>query len=373
MSLRSATFSATRWTTAATFSRVALQLLQTALLARLLAPADFGLMAMAMVVLAVAWLLADLGLGSALMHFPRPDRATLSTLYWLNLGLGCLLAVLFALAGFPASMLFGQPELKPVFLLLALTFPLSALGQPFRVLAEKDLRFRPLAQNEMLAAAAGFIASLAFAVAGRGVYALVAAALVSALVGSALSWWRLSDGLRPGADFRLALARPFLGFGLHRVGDGVWNALRMQLDVLIAGLVSGPALVALYAVPREQCLKVANAVVNPVITRVGLPVMTQLRHDQAALRAVYLTTLRLTTSFNFPMYAVLALFAEDVVALLLGPQWQEAAFYMRLFAIWGLIRSTGNPSGSLLYAVGMAKRAHLWNLALFFGTVIVLS
>lgn len=366
MTLRNAAFSATRWTTAASLLRALLQLLQTAVLARLLVPADFGLMAMAMVALAVAWLLADLGLGSALMHFPQPDRTTLSTLYWMNLGLSCLLALLFALLAWPLAQLYGHMELQPVLTLLALVLPLTALGLPFRVLAEKRLRFRPLAQIEIAASAAGFLAGLGLALGGSGIYSLVGATLVTAGAGSVLAWWRLSAGLRPEPSFQPALAKPYLGFGLHRVGDGIWNALSMQLDVLIAGLVSGPSMVAYYAVPREQCLKVANTVINPVITRVGLPVMTQLQHDHAALRSVYLKTLRLTASFNFPTYAMLALFAEDVTTLLLGDQWQGAAFYMRLFALWGLIRSTGNPSGSLIYAVGMAQRAHIWNMAYFF-------
>lgn len=80
----------------------------------------------------------------------------------------------------------------------------------------------------------------------------------------------------------------------------------------------------------------------------------------------------MTASLNFPIYAALALFAEEAVAIFLGDQWKDAAFYMRIFAIWGLIRSTGNPSGSLLYAVGMAKRAHIWNMVLFILTVPIL-
>ena len=80
----------------------------------------------------------------------------------------------------------------------------------------------------------------------------------------------------------------------------------------------------------------------------------------------------MTASLNFPIYAALALFAEEAVAILLGDQWKDAAFYMRIFAIWGLIRSTGNPSGSLLYAVGMAKRAHIWNMVLSILTFPIL-
>ncbi len=80
----------------------------------------------------------------------------------------------------------------------------------------------------------------------------------------------------------------------------------------------------------------------------------------------------MTASLKVPIYLLLALFPEPVVLLLLGPQWHESASYLRVLALWGLIRSTGNPSGSLIYAVGLARRAHLWGLALFAVTVPVL-
>lgn len=372
MTLRKATFSAARWTTASAIFRAGMQLLQMAVLARLLVPADFGLMAMAGVAAAVAALFADLGLSSALMHFPRPDRATLSTLFWLNLAFSLLLALLFSAAGWPLAFAYSQPDLVPVLVWLSASFPLAALGQQFRVLAEKDLRFGVLAQNEIAATVAGTTVAVAAALAGFGVFSLVAALLASAAINSLLAWWRLSTGQRPQATFRPALARPFVAFGLHRVGDGFWNTVRMQADVFIAGLFAAPAAVAVYAVPRDLALKIANTVINPVITRVGLPVMTRLQDDPAALQSVYLKTLRLTASFNFPLYALLALFSEQIVSLLLGDQWEAAAFYLRLFALWGLIRSTGNPSGSVLYAVGMARRAHAWNLLLFFSTAPLL-
>lgn len=372
MSLRKATFSATRWTTISAIFRAGMQLLQMAVLARLLVPADFGLMAMAGVAVAIVLLFADLGLSSALMHFPRPDRATLSTLFWLNLAFSVLLALLFAVAGWPLAYVYGQPDLVPVLVWLSASFPLAALGQQFRVLAEKDLRFGILAQNEIAATVVGTAVAVAAAVAGWGVFALVAALLTSTAINSLLAWWLLSAGQRPLASFRPLLARPFVVFGLHRVGDGFWNTARMQADVFIAGLFATPAAVAAYAVPRDLTLRIANTVINPVITRVGLPVMTRLQNDTAALRSVYLKTLGLTASFNFPLYALLALFPEQIVLLLLGDQWEAADFYLRLFALWGLIRSTGNPSGSLVYAVGMARRAHAWNLLLFFGTVPLL-
>lgn len=372
MTLRRATFSATRWTSAAALIRTSLQLVQTMVLARLLVPADFGLMAVAGVVTTIVALFADLGLSSALMHFPRSERPVLSSVYWLNLGLACILAILFSLLAWPAAYMLEQPGLAPLLFWLSFSFPLTALGQPFRVLAEKELQFRLLAQHEVITALFSFVIAFAISFAGGGVIALVAAILTSAATSSGLAWWQLSAGARPLPSFSIGLAKPFIVFGLHKVGDNFWAMLQMQADVLIAGLIASPAAVATYALPREQCLRIANSIVNPIVTRVGLPIMTRLQTDPVALRLVYLQTLRMTASLNFPIYALLALFPEEIIAILLGTQWHDSALYLRIFAFWGLIRSTGNPSGSLIYAVGLARRAHLWNFVLFFATAPLL-
>ncbi len=119
----------------------------------------------------------------------------------------------------------------------------------------------------------------------------------------------------------------------------------------------------IYSLPRDLSLRIAF-IINPIITRVGFPVMARVQQDTVQLKFIYLQTLRMTASVNFPLYLALALFAEEIVALLFGKQWQASAEYLQIFAVLGLIRSTGNPAGSLLYAVGRANLAFWWNMAL---------
>lgn len=364
MSLRRATFSASRWTTASTVFRALLQIAQTVVLARLLAPADFGLMAIAMAAFTVIRMFVDLGISNALIHFPKPADATLSTLFWLNLGAASVLMLIFAALAWPLAELYRLPQLLPVGMLMSLVLPVSAAGQQFRVMAEKELRFSPVAVIEVVAALGGFLAALAVAALGGGVYALVASLLVAAAVSSGLAWWRLSSGLRPDFTFRIAEARPYLHYGMYRLGDMLLNTVHGQADVLIGGAFVGTSALGVYSVPRDQSLLLASSVVNPVVTRVGLPVMARVQDDLPRLKEIYLKTLRMTSSISFPMYAILAVWADDVVAILLGSQWQAAGHFLRLFAVWGLIRAVGNPVGSLLYATGHVRRAFWWNFAL---------
>jgi O-antigen/teichoic acid export membrane protein len=282
----------------------------------------------------------------------------------LNLCAAVFMTLVYASLAWPISVFYEQPALLPAMLAMGVALPLGALGQQFRVMAEKDLRFSRLAMIEVFAMACGLLSALAVALARGDVYALVAGVLVSTAVSSGLAWLYLGGNLRPGFCFDLAEVGPYLRYGSYRLGDSLFNSLQSQADVLIGSSIAGPAAMGIYTLPRDLTLRLANTVINPVVTRVGLPVMARVQDNIPALKSVYLQTLRMTSSVNFPAYAALAVWADEVVAIVLGPKWQAAGAYMRIFAAWGMLRSIGNPVGSLLYATGHVRRAFLWNLSL---------
>lgn len=362
--MKTATLAAGRWTTASALSRSGLQLLQIVILARLLAPQEFGLVAITTAWLAILSLITDFGFSRALIHFQDTSAKVRSSLFWFNLGLSLVLTLLVVSISPIVATLYQAPELSFILITASLSLPIAAVGQQFRALAEKNLQFAPLACNEIVAAAIGFIVALVMAWHGSGAFALVGGLLATTTASSLLAWAKLSEGLRPGWNFRLDDIRPHLKFGSYLVGDSLANTVQLQADIFIGGIIAGPAALGMYNLPRDLSLRLANTVVNPVITRISFPLMSRAQNDRKALQEIYLAALRLTSSINFPIYLALALFADEVVAILYGPAWHEAGGYLRLLAIWGALRSTGNPSGSLIYAVGRARLAFWWNLAL---------
>lgn len=363
MNLKSKTFSAGRWTSASAVLRSVLQLLQISILARLLSPADFGVMAVAGSLLTLVNLFSDLGLSRAIIHFRTISVDDLASLFWLNLLAGLVLSIGFAASAPMLGDIFKLHGLTAVLLATSPVFVLSAFGQQFRALAEKDFRFSTLSIIEIVSAASGVVAAIGIALMGGGIYALVGAILVAASANSALAFWQLSKGYRPRWHLRPTEVRRFLQFGGYLIGENLLNTLISQSDIFVGGLFATPIALGFYSVPRDLSLRV-GMVVNPIITRVGFPVMASLQTDSSALKSVYMQTLRMTASVNCPAYIALALFADEVVALLYGHQWKHAATYLRILALWGLINSIGNPVGSLLHAVGAVKRAFWWNAAL---------
>lgn len=363
MSLKKATFSASRWTATSTAVVAAIQILQTSVLARILLPGEFGLMAVVTAAVATLLVIVDLGLSQALIHFDDVPEDHRSSIFWLNMVLAFTLMIVLCLAAPLIALMYHSAELAPLLQLTSLIFPLSALGQQLRALAAKALRFNALARIEMISAACACASGVVAAILHAGVYALAVAVLANSAIGSLLAWLMLPREYRPRFHFRLGEPRAYLGFGGYLVGESIVNALHRNADVFAGGLVVGARAMGVYSVPRDLSMRLANGI-NSIVTRVGFPVMSQVKHDRDRLKAIYMQTLRMTASVNFPAFVAAGVFANELVALLYGPKWHEAVTYLRILAIWGLIRSTGSPVGSLLYATGRTRRAFWWNIAL---------
>lgn len=363
MTLKRKTFSAVRWTTASSLGRAVLQFAQIAILARLLAPADFGLIALVVAIMAFLQIFSDAGISNAIIHYQDITQKQLSSLYWLNVSVSAVLALTLAVSSHWVAAWYQQPELQYLLMLAAVTLVVGALGQQIRILAQKNLRFADLAKVELMAALVGFVVAVSLAWMGAGVYSLIAGSLTTAAVGCLLVWLRLSDGWRPQARLRLAEIRQFIKFGAYMVGNNLANTFNSQIDILLGGRLLGVQSIGLYSVPKDLSLRIGN-IINPIITQVGLPVMAKAQGDEALLKRVYLQTMRMTASVNFPLYAALGIFAPEIVHLLLGERWSASIPLLRVFALWALMRSIANPIGSLMMAMGRADLSFKWNISL---------
>jgi len=353
--------SAGRWTAASAVARLAIQVLQTVILARMLGPQAFGAMAVVGSFLAILMVISDLGMSRALIHFDTLSQELLSNLFWCALAVSFGVALLFALAAPLLARGFNYPELAGVLATSSLIFPVTAAGQQLRTFAEKNFRFRELALSEILAAASGLFVGILLAFWNMGPYALLGAVLVVAAFNTIFAWvvlrgaWlpsRWTAGVNIGAQLR---------YGAYLMGDGLTSTVRMHADILIAATVAGPSAVGLYTVARDLALKVSNSLINPIITRVSLPLFARVQEDRNRLRAGYLVTMQIVSFLNFPIYFALGLYAPEIIRVLYGADWVSAALFLRLLAAWGLVRCVGNPVGSLLYAAGHVRMAFFWN------------
>ena len=363
MTIKHKTFAAVRWTTVAAVARASLQLAQVAVLARLLAPEDYGLMAMVSVVAGFAGIFSDLGVNSAFVQRQSVTDEQRSSLFWLNIVVSAGLTLVVVAFSPLLAWFFGDERLIPLLIIVTTTFVIGALGLQVRMVAEKALNFRPVVLAEIGAALLGFATAVISAIAGLGVYALVFGTLMTSLAQTALFWLVLAQGWRPMLRLKGSEVRPFLGFGAALVANNIVNYVNGTVDLLLGGRLLSAAGLGLYSLPRNLVLNL-QFLINPIITRVGFPLIAQVQNDIPRVRSIYLQTLNMTSSANAPLYVGIAFFAPEIVAIIFGEKWGGAVEVLRIFAIWGFVRSTCNPVGSLLLGMGRANLSLKWNLGL---------
>lgn len=362
--------SSVRWTAAGNLLRTVLATGQLLIIARLVSVAEFGLVVLVASMVIIAQQISDAGLSSALIRFRDATENEKSSLFWLNAAIGVGIAAVTFLAAPAIAYAFKAPLLTGMLRVASTIFIAQGLFLQLRVLAERDMRFGDVIKLELAATAVGFIVAIALALMGYGAPSVVWGQVASAFTQLALSWLVLTRDWRPTLHFRLHEVARFIPYGLDILLVNIATSLTVQLDILIAGLFFPKQTFGSFAQPRDLSLKVMTAI-NPVITRVGLPLIAQHQDDPARAGQIYLRVIRMSASVCFPVYAGMALLAGDVLPAVLGQQWTGAAALMPFIAPWFAFRCVVNPLGSYMYAMGRSRHALYYQLA--FAAVVAVG
>jgi lipopolysaccharide exporter len=360
-----------RWTAGAAAANAVIRFGQLFVLVRILNPEDYGLIALVTVVLSFATLFADMGLNSAYLHRRDVSNEQRSSLFWANVSFSAVLALLVVFASPFSANYFDDVRLTQLIALSAAVIVLASFGQQLRITAQKNLDFGPVVLLETASLLVGFTVAVTLAIQGFGVYSLIWGTIANAASGSLLSWIFIAHGWRPLFHFKLNDLRPFWSFGSAVVGNNIVNQINMTIDVFIGGRILGVSQLGIYSVPRNFVMQL-QFLINPIATRVGFPLIAKLQDDIERRSLVYLRTLNLTASLNAPLYAGIAVFSADIVQVMFGEKWSESASVLSILAIWAMLRSFGNPVGSLLLGTGRATLALKWNIAVLSVLSIIL-
>ncbi|MEW1957300.1 lipopolysaccharide biosynthesis protein [Kineococcus sp. NPDC059986] len=316
--------------------RLVLQLGSVVVLARLLDPAAFGLVAMVTSIIGVAELVRDFGLSTAATRVKELDQDQQTNLFWTNtaLGLGCSV-VAAALSPLVAAV-YDRTELVPVVLALSAVFTLNGVSTQFRVDLTRQLRFGRLIVVDVAGQVAGIAVAITAAVLGAGLWALVAQQLTTAVVGCAGA--AALSGFRPGLPHRRSSVRPFLHFGGRLLAtSSLWYATK-NVDNVVLGVVAGPAPLGVYARAYQLLMTPLNQL-NAPLTRVAVPVLSAVQDDGPRYER-YLRTAQLTGCYvTAPVLAVAAALASPVVEVLLGREWHAVAPVFAALAVGGVFRA----------------------------------
>lgn len=317
-SLRDSALSGVRWTVA---SRFGLQLITwpvTILVMRLLEPRDYGLLALATIVIGFIALFSELGLGAGLVQADEVDEARARTASGVILGLNLLIAIcLIAAAPFIAAW-FNEPALTPVMRLLTLELVISAFAAVPSALLERQLRFRELSLALVIGNLAGSAVTVIAALAGLGVWSLVLGALVLASVRTLALLVYHGGIVWPALSLDLTPVRALAQFSGHVIGARVLWYWYSQSDQVIVGRLLQGAQLGNYNV-ASQLASLPVGKVMDTVNRVSFPVLSRLRSDADKLRSTCQQLLGLFAVYSIGVCWGLAAVAADFVTVVLGP------------------------------------------------------
>jgi len=344
-----------------------LQLVVVGILARHVSPADFGVVSAALIVIALSGIVSQLGMGPALVQRPELERRHIDTAFTSSVMMDLMLGAAIWLGAPLASSFFRIANVEPVLRALAWVFPLQGLATVAESLMKRELRFRSLANLDVISYGVGYgVVGITLALLGKGVWALVAAQIAQNVVktGILLSWQPPRLRSLPDRD----AFRELMGFGAGFTIAKIANQLAAQGDYLVVGRFLGPAPLGYYG--RAYNLMSAPASgFGTILDAVLFPAMARVQTDAQRLAGAYRRGIALIALVFLPASVALVLLAPEVVAVLLGPHWTPVVAPFQVLAAGMLFRTSSKIADSLTRATGAVYR-RAWRQILYAGLVI---
>jgi O-antigen/teichoic acid export membrane protein len=317
-------------TTVAQGIKFATNLVSTLVLARLLDPQDFGLVAMVTAVTGFLEVLKDAGLSTATVQRQDITQAQVSNLFWANLALGFVITALVAASSPALAWFYNEPRLTAVAIAVSITFLLTASTVQHQAIMRRQMRFTAIAVIQVVPALVGLAVAIAMANTGWGYWSLVGTALAAAACNCVVTWL-LSDW-RPGLPVRGAGTWGLLRFGANLTGAAIVQAVISTADTLLIGRFYGAASVGLYSRgaalllnPLQQFLSPFNAVLVPALSR--------MQHDPERYRRAFLQIQNTNGLLALPFAGFLLGSAHPLILVLLGEKWSETTPIFSAFSI----------------------------------------
>lgn len=348
MSVRKAIFD-TMAVSFVSVARLLAQFLAIPILSRILSPAEYGVVAMAMPFILFAMMIADAGIGMSLVRTPCTERAAWSTCFWLSALLGAgLAAIMMVLAPFFAFVMEEQ-QLTSIVMVLALVVFIQSLSSIPNASLQQEQKFRLIAVVEVFAVASGIAVAVVSALHGAGAWALVLQQLVFYVLRGGLNFWFAS--FRPGRMFDLGSVREHLTFGRDVLGVNIITFFTRSVDNLVVGKILGAAAVGVYSM-AFQFARLPIMLVTGPLQYVFYSKLLRVKDDTDAIRVTFLLLTRILAIVVFPSMGMLAAAYHPVFTVLLSEKWVDSGYMFMLVAAASAVQAVTGLCGTIRMVLG---------------------
>ena len=337
------------WSTVNQVGLQGVQLVVGIVLARLLLPAEFGLVAMLTIFMSLAQSFVDSGFGAALIQRSKLELADTSTVFYFNIAVGLILAGLLAIAAPAIASFYDQPTLTSLTRVLALNLVINAFGVVQTNLLTKQLEFRGQTVVAVTGVTVGGAVAIVMALQGLGVWSLVGQSLVSNAVRTTGLWF-VSDW-RPARIFSLSSLRSMFAFGSRLLASGIIFNVVDNMHSLVIGKLFAANQLGLFTQARRLQGSASTGLAN-IISRVTFPAFSEVQRDDVRLRRGVQKALITAVFINFPIMIGLAACAKPLISIFLTDKWLPCVPYLQLLCVVGLAYPLHVVNQNLLVAKG---------------------
>jgi PST family polysaccharide transporter len=338
------------------------------ILARLLTPEDFGLVGLVTVVTSFALLFGDFGLSLATIQKEHLTHVEATALFWFNVGISGLLAVVIGCLGPALAWFYGEGRVVPITAVLAACLLVVGLRNQHCALLKRQLRFGAIATIELSSTVCGILAGIGFAWFYASYWALVFMQVVTT-VAACLGYW-IASAWRPGWPVGLSTVRAQLLFGTHATGSQIALFLSRNLDNVLIGRYWGAEQLGLYARAYQLMLLPLQQITLPV-SSVAIRMLSLVQADPERFRRYYCKALSAIGFVAAPLMVTAAALSDEIILLLLGDKWAETSQLFKVLALVGLTEPINGTTGWVQIATGQTQKLVRWGV--FQAVLIVAS
>lgn len=359
MSIKSEMINGVYWSAIQKYSGFFVQLIVSAVLARLLSPEDFGVIAISTVIIAFFTLFTDMGIGAAIVQNRNLTNDDLNSLFSLGIYMGLFLAALFCVLSYPIALIYENNTLLPICLLLSINLLFASWNIVPNALINKEKRFKFIAKRTLALQVVCGVVSVLAAYHGAGVYALVISPIVTSV--GVFVWNYMQYDLHFIVKVNMDSVKKIMSFSLYQFLFGFINYFSRNLDKLIMGRYYSMGDLGYYE-KSYRLMTLPLGYVTNVITPVMHPILSSLQDDYASLADKHNKIIRILAVLSFPIGVFLYFSAKNIIMVVYGNQWMQAVPVFEILALSLPLQMILSSIGAIYQAAGKTN----W---LFYGGI----
>lgn len=369
MDLKKQVIKSTKWNSLATVFNLGFQFLKLIVLTRLLDKSDFGLVAIATMVISFTSIFSDLGFTVAIIHKQDTTEKQYSSLYWANVLFSVFLFLLVVGLSPLVASFYRENQLTIIIPLLAIEILANAFGKMFQTLKMKSLDFKFISIVSVSCTIAGFIVTIILALIGLGVYSLVIGQLVQVLAVQSVYMISGRKSVKISLHFNIHEIKEYIIIGSYGLGAKVVDFAASKIDVFLIGRFFGMEALGVYNLAKELISK-PYSILGKIFLNIGISAFAIIQNNINAIKEKLNLVLNSISLITAPLYVLVAVFADLIVPIIYSNSFGEIIPLVRILAVFGFMSSLELASFSVRDAKGKTNYSLLWTSSLFIITVL---